>query len=136
MRRNQRGWAAVELTLAVTGLLLPCGVLALVLPTWAERATAARTAAREAARVEATASSLATGHARARRAATEVLANFGIDPATARVELDDSLTRGGTVTVRVTVPIPVARIPLVGPIGGGHYTATHAETVDSFRSFP
>ena len=135
MRRTQHGWAAVELTVAVTGLLLPCGVLALVLPTWAERASAARMAAREAARVEATAPSLSVGHSRARRAAAEVLANSGIDPATARVDLGESLTRGGTVIVRVTVPIPVARVPLVGLIGGGRYTATHAETVDSFRSF-
>ncbi len=133
---TEAGYAAVELTLAVGMLLIPVACLVLTLPTWVERQTVARTAAREAARQLATAPTWGAGVTQADRTVDEITVNNGLDRADVRSGYRGSLTRGGTVTVQVTIDIPTVNLPLFGPTGGFSYTATHNETVDTYRSRP
>lgn len=132
--RGQGGFAGLELTLAVGFLLIPVACLVLTLPTWVERQTVARTAAREAARQLATAPSWSTGVAQADQAVAEIADNNGLNRNGVHAGYQGSLTRGSTVTVRVTVDIPAVNLPLFGATGGFAYTATHDETVDAYRS--
>lgn len=135
-KRTEAGYAAVELTLAIGMLLIPIACLVLTLPTWVERQTVARTASREAARQLAGAPTWGAGVTQADRTVDEITDNNGLNRADVRSGYQGSHTRGGTVTAQVTIDIPAVNLPLFGPTGGFSYTATHNETVDSYRSRP
>lgn len=135
-RRDDAGSVAVELALGVGVLVLPVAVLVLLLPTWIERQSMARTAAHEAARAMALADDPVTGRAAAEEVATTIAANHGVADDLAAVTVSGDLRRGSTVTATVTVRIPLVAIPFVGDVGGFTISATHREPVDRYRSFP
>lgn len=135
-RRGEDGSVAVELALGVGVLVLPVAVLVLLLPTWVERQSMARTAAQEAARAMALADEPAAGRAAGEQIAATIAANHGVADDLADVAVSGDLRRGGTVTARVTVRVPLVAVPFLGDVGGFSITATHRESVDAYRSFP
>lgn len=135
-RRDDRGFAApLELPFGFL-FLIAAVLLVLTTASWFQRKTAASAAADEAARTLVLADTWEQGAADAQAVVDEIAANYDLNPGDLSLELEGDLTRGGTVTARVTVNVPVAAIPLVGGIGGFDRTASHTEQVDQYRSFP
>jgi hypothetical protein len=137
-RRDERGFAAIELSAGVALLVLPIVLLVVSLPRWSERQGLARAAAREAARVvglhgwcDEPAAALAV---------RRVAADAHLEPTTLRLSLDClpsvPVARGGTVTARVTVDMPAVDVPLIGAAGQWSWTAQHKEPVDRYGSRP
>lgn len=135
-RRDQQGWAAVELPLAVGLLLVPIALAVITLPAWPERQTLARAAAAEASRTLALAPSWDDGSDQARAVVAQAAANHGIDPGDMSVQLTGSLDRGASVTARVSVDMPALVLPGLGTVGRWSWSASHTERVDDFRSVP
>lgn len=136
-RERERGSAApLELILGAGLLLLPVAAALAVLPTWAERQSAARLAAQEAARTIATAATWQAGVAAADVIAAQVIANHGMDPADLHIDYAGSLSRVGRVTATATITIPAIVLPGLGQVAAASWTVVHREPVDVYRSFP
>ena len=134
--RTQAGFSSLEYALGVGLLLMPIAVVAATLPVWPERQAAARQAANEAARTVALGDEWGAATAEGGRVADEVAANYGLDPADVSVAFAGSLERGGSVTARATVRMPVLRFPRVATVGEWSWSTAHTEAVDAYRSFP
>jgi NAD+--asparagine ADP-ribosyltransferase len=124
----------LSLVLGLGLLIIPVLLLVLVIPTWEARTVDARDAAAGAARVLVTSASWTAGVVAANQLVGEIGATDGVARSQLVATYDGSLTRGSTVTVRVTVVIPATEIPLIGVVGTVHYTATSSELVDQYRS--
>lgn len=133
---RDRGSAPIELPLAVGLLLLPLAAAVAVMPTWAERQSMARLAAQEAARTIVLADTWEEGTAAADALAAQIAANHDIDPADLTLVYHGALRRGDTVTASATVLIPGVVLPGLGPVAGAHWTVSHTEAVDLYRSMP
>lgn len=139
-RAGERGGVPVEWALGVALLLLPVVMLVAVMPTWAERQSMARLAAREAARLAALADDPASGEAAGSALALEIAANHGVTAAEAGVSVHVPVdaagapSRGGVVTARVEVAVPLVTVPGFGAVGGWRIVATHHEPLDRYRS--
>lgn len=102
-------------------LLLPVIALVLALGSIQSAAYATEGAARHAARVYVQASTVAGARAAAERAVAVTLADYGVDPATARISIAcaprprNCLTPRGRVTITVSA---TAALPLFPPILG------------------
>lgn len=132
----ERGFVPIELVLGIGLLLFPVTIMVLALPRWSERQTMARTAATEAARAWARSNDDLAGSVEARRMVDEIAANYGVDPALVAVAYAGSVRhRGGIVTVTITVPMPKVSAPGMGAFGGWHWTTSHSEAVDKYRSY-
>ena len=132
---RERGSAtALTLMLGVGLIVLPVVVLVLSLPAWEQRAVDAQDAARSAARALATAGSWPAGVAAANLAAQDALQGRDLTPADLSLQYSGSLVADGSVTVSVTVRVPVGEVPGLGAVGTLHYTASSTEHVDSYRS--
>lgn len=144
--RGEEGFVAGLEALAFGVLVFVIGTL-VVLNAWTvvDAKFAVEGAAREAARsvVESAATVGGAGtptdehRAIARGAADEVIA--GLRGPGSRVDEDvvvrGSIQRGACVEVRVSMQVPVVRIPLLGTAGGTRpVVGTHRERVDPFRS--
>lgn len=145
-RHEQDGFVAGLEALAFGVLVFVVGTL-VVLNAWTvvDAKFAVEGAAREAARsvVETAATVGGAGaptdahRAVARAAADEVLA--GLRGPGSRVDEDvqvlGSIQRGACIEVRVSMQVPVVRLPLLGSPGGTRpVIGTHRERVDPFRS--
>lgn len=132
-RSGQRGYVAVEFAAAVGLLLLPVLLLVASLPSWAERRHTAIVAAREAA-----ATALegyprdASGDAAA--VAEWIAAVHGVGPDEIDVRVSGDVRRGGSVTATVTIDMPAIDVPLIGGVGGFHWTTSQTRRIDEFRS--
>lgn len=140
-RRDETGMAPpITMALAVGLILIPVIVIVLVLPTWSERISDARTAARNAARSLATAINWDAGVNAADQTVQEIAVNNGLKPSdiqwTPSCSATPCLTRGGTVTATVTVTIPATRFPGIGTFGATHFTTSSTQRVDQFRPLP
>ena len=134
---RERGYVAGELAIGIGLLVFPVALLVLMLPTWSERQTTARSVAREVARVVAVAGvcdrqrAVETGHDMAR--------NLGLRPADLDIQLDcvanGRLQRGERVRASVTVAVPAVDVPGIGGVGAWSWTAHHSEPIDQYRSF-
>ncbi len=116
------GSAALEFVTVGMILFVPLVYLVLTMAAIQAGSFAAEGAARQAARVFVQSPTVADATGAARRALEFALADHGIDPDGAQIEVicapdpDACLTRRGIVTVRVelTVPLPLAPPVLVG----------------------
>jgi Flp pilus assembly protein TadG len=134
--RDERGFVAIEFVLGVGLLLFPVLILVTSLPKWSERETMARTAATEAARAWARADNDLEGAVAARRMVDEIARNYGVDPTSLTTRFAGSVrVRGGKVDVTVSVEMPVEAVPGVGSLGGWHWSTSHTESVDRYRSY-
>jgi hypothetical protein len=134
--RRQDGYVAGELALAVGLLVFPVAMLVLSLPGWSERQSAARAIAREVARTVAVVGTCDVPRARA--IGGTMAANLGVADGvdvTLACTAGSRLTRGGTVTARVTVRMPAVEVPAIASVGAWSWTAHHTEPVDRYRSF-
>lgn len=120
------------------GLLLFVAGTLLVAYAWGvvETKTATGEAARQAARTYVEAPDAAAAGDEADQAADAALAGYGRDPAKARVELvQGTFARCGRITITVSYPAPLFRLPFLGSMGRGiAVTSQHSELVDPYRS--
>ncbi len=134
-RRRRSGQAVLELALAAPAvLLLLLGMVLVARVIQAELAVLA--AAREGARVCAEASSQADCAIQGRQVARTVANGDGLRTLTVEVE-SGAFERGGTVRVTVSSSVPVADLPLIGPVFRNMPIAVvgHAEEqVETYRS--
>lgn len=113
----ERGNASLEFITMGIVLLLPMVYLILVMASIQGGALAAESAARQAARVYVQAPTEAQALAEAQEAAAFALADYGVDAAglslaiTCEPRPQTCLTRRGTVTVDVTVAVPLPLVP-------------------------
>jgi hypothetical protein len=131
--RDERGFVATELVLAIGLLLFPVVLLVTSLPQWSERQHAAIVAARESVRI-ASQDWPADGRLDGERVAREVVTNYGIDPTDATITVSPPPERGGLMTASVTVRMPALAVPLLARVGGWSWTATESVRVDDYRS--
>jgi len=121
------------LMLGLAFIVLPVMVLVLSLPTWEERTVDAQDAARGAAQALVAASTWAQGQAAAAQALAEIIVGDGLPEADMSARYAGSLQPGGSVSVSVTILVPVGVIPGLGSIGALHYTATSVQPVGTYR---
>ena len=133
-----RGFVAAEWALAIGVIIIPVTLLVVSFPVWIERQSVARRAANEAARAFVLASSEGEGERAAGEVVEQIRQNYGLAPGQLSAPaIDGRLARGEVVTVSVTVTMPAISIPLWEVSAGSwEWTATHAERVDDYRSFP
>jgi len=132
---DERGTAALELTLGLCVLVLPLVMLVSALPTWLERDSVTRAIAREAARSYVVASDPAAGVRAAGTIADRIATNHGLTPQSFSLNLDGELDWGSHVTVTVRTVVPLLWLPGIGHVGGFTISAHHREVVDPYRSF-
>ena len=116
------GSASLEFVTAGMILLLPLVYLVLAMSSIQAGALAVEGAARQAARVFVQSADIASASAAAARAVDFALADHGIEPGEASVEVScapqpaECLTRQGfvTITVELSVPLPLVPPVLVG----------------------
>lgn len=131
---SQRGSAPLELALGLGMLVIPAALLVLSFGPWLEARTFVRAAAAEGAR----AIILADGSSGAGVGLIGEMAEArGLELAEIELCGDEScpIDRGGYVTVRVAVDVPLIDTPW-GTVGGLTVEATHAEPVDLYVSLP
>lgn len=136
---DERGFAAVEFVAGVALLVLPVAILVLSLPVWAETQTSVRSVARESARVLALAGDDATGRAEATAMASRIAGNLDVElvgPPEFLGSVAGPPGRQATVTVRVTVRLPLIGLPLLADLTAVDWTIEHDEPVDAYRSRP
>jgi hypothetical protein len=133
-----RGFVAIELSAGMALLVLPVALLVLALPQWSDRQGLARLAARDAARVVGLRGWCDEPSAAA--SVARVASDAGLPASALRLTLDCSpsapLPRGGAVTARVAVAMPVLALPGLGAAAGWEWTAAHREPVDPYGSRP
>jgi Flp pilus assembly protein TadG len=118
-RSSDDGSASLEFITVGMILLVPLVYLILTLSQLQAGAFAVEGAARQAARVFVQSPSTGDAKASAKRAVQFALADYGIDPSSATIDIackpvsHDCLTRQGFVTVTVSARVP---LPLVPPI--------------------
>ena len=115
-------------------LLIPIALMAILLPTWAERQTVARDAATSATRAAVLASTPEEAHAAGVAAAHRTVENFGLDPADITITWSGNLDRGGSITANVTIRMPALLFPGIGSVDPWSWSASHTERVDDYRS--
>jgi hypothetical protein len=114
---DDRGSAALEFVTVGLVMLVPLVYLILTMAAIQGGALAAEGAARQAARVFVTAPDVATAEAAAQRALEFALADGGIEGESSTIAVtcapraDACLTRLGTVTVTVTLEVPLPLVP-------------------------
>jgi len=116
LRTDERGSAALEFITTGVILLVPLVYLILTMAQVQAGALAAEGAARQAARVYVQAGTPEMAVKNAERTIAFALADYGVDPAAAQVDVScrpvasDCLTRRGfvTVTIEIAVPLPLA----------------------------
>ena len=129
-----RGFAAIEMPLAVGLLLLPISMIVMLIPQWPERQTVATAAAKDAATIYANAPDPATGAADAAASVAQAAANYGLATDALTIQLDGEWCRACTVIARVTVDIPAIDVPFVGAVGSFAWTASSSARIDDYRS--
>ncbi|HEX4493679.1 MAG TPA: hypothetical protein VH914_20920 [Acidimicrobiia bacterium] len=133
MRRDVRGFVAIEFLLAIALLLLPVVLLVASLPQWSERQHAATVAADEAARV-AIAAWPADGTTPATEAADTVASTYGVPASDLDVTISPPPPRGGLLTVTVTIRMPAIAAPLLAHAAAWSWTAHESRRIDDYRS--
>jgi len=123
----------LTLMLGLGFIVLPVLVLVLMVPTWEQRTVDAGDAARSAARALVTAPDWGDGVAAAQQAVAEIVTSDGLVPAEVSTAFSGSLDPGQTVTVSVTVLVPVGALPGLGFVGALHYTASSTQHVELYR---
>jgi hypothetical protein len=125
--------------------VLPFSILVFVLGTllvtsaWAvvDVKLAVDAASREGARAYVEAPDPSSASVDAGRAARDVIAAQGRDPAAVMLELppSGSFVRCNQITVTASYPVPAISLPIIGTHGEAfHVTASHSEIVDPYRS--
>mgnify|MGYP000097145081 CR=1 FL=1 len=137
MRRTEHGQVGGVEALVLGALVFVAGVL-LIANAWGvvDAKLAASSAAREAARAYVEAPSASAALPAARAAAAEALTGHGRAAARAEVAVvSGAFVRCTRVTFEVRYPVPMLRIPFLGPAGAAFTArARHSEVVDPFRS--
>jgi hypothetical protein len=138
MKGEERGLALVESVLLGVLFLVPVLWMVAVLSDVHRGALAATSAAREAGFEAARSFDRAEAARSAESAVGAALRDHGLDPSRAKVFLGTGgLGRGDAVEVRVSYPIDVLRMPLIGSTGPSIWIrARHVARVDPYRSLP
>ena len=131
--RGERGEGLVEAPLLLAGVLLP---LLLLVPLFA-RLELARLAVEQAAQDAARAAVEAPNEAGAQQAARLALARAqAASDLPLRLTLTGRLARGETIVARVSVTVPLVRLPGLGRVGSVVVRASASIPVDRYRSLP
>ena len=136
---SDRGSATVEFVLVGLLLLVPLTYVVLGALSVQRHAYAVVAAARSGARAYVSAPSGAAARARAQRAVALALADQGVPPASALVDIRCSrmpcLEPGATVRVQVSTTVVAGWVPsfLGGPALRVPVSSVHVETVDPFE---
>lgn len=133
-RRGEGGFAAIEFALGVFLILFPLAALGVTLSAWPDRVAAARVVAAEAARAASRENTWSAATSAGSEMARQVAANYGLDAGKITVSFTGSVDRGGAVTARVGVVMPVLHMPGVASAGGWTWTTQHTEATDLYRS--
>jgi hypothetical protein len=131
----ESGSASLSMSLGLGLLVVPVLLLVLTVPTWEARTVYARDAAAAGARVLATSDSWADGQVSAQALVDHMTAEDGLPSQQTSVAFSGSFTRGGEVSVAVTIEVPAGVIPGIGSFGAVHYTAVSTQHIDDYRSF-
>ena len=137
-RRDQRGSAAVEITMLVPALLLTLGLLVVGGRVWFARTTvneAAHAAARAASLARAAGEAVANG----RSAGAQSLATGGLRCTSTTVEVNTAafgvpVGTPATVTTKVSCRVGFGDLALPGLLGSVDLEATGASALDTYRS--
>ena len=135
VRRDESGQVAGVEMIAFGTLVLLFGTL-VISDAWAvvDARLAVGEAAREAARAFVQAAP-ATAAADAERAADASLAAEGRNPARMTLIVAGQLERCQTISVTVTYPVALIRVPLIGSAGGNvNVRSRQTELVDPYRN--
>jgi hypothetical protein len=135
VRRSEDGFAALELAIGLTVLVLVALVM-LTLTTWPERATTGRRVARIAAQAAAEQTSWADAEAAGTNAADEAATNYGLGAGDMSVRFAGSIERDGAVTATVSIRMPALAVPGVGGAGEWTWTTTSTQAAGAYRSLP
>ena len=137
--RQESGQSLMEAILVSLLLLVPVlwaiGILADLHRTALATTSAARESGFEAAR----STSATEAEVAASQAIAAAMRDHGLEPSQADVALTlNELARGASVEVRISYPVPVTQVPLLGRIAGPSISvdATHSAIVDPYRSRP
>ena len=147
--RREDGAAVVELLVVALTLLVPLVYVMVVMADVPRALLATSGAAREAGRVSVTGPDRVAAERRAGAAYREVLASYGMRAGDPRASLRlragcpaegasgcaGGFGPGAEVEVVVTYRVPVARLPVLGPVAGPSIVigATHHTRVDRYR---
>lgn len=132
---TDRGTASVELALGMAVLVIPAVVAVLSFSPWLEARAFVRAAAAEGARAAVLAGADPSSAGAA--AITDMAVGRGFE--SVGIEMCGGTTcvleRGGFVTARVSIEVPLFSTPW-GDVGGITVEGFHAEPVDAYRSLP
>lgn len=136
--KRDGGFASVEWILGVGVLVIPLAALVVGLPPMLQQKSMAESIAQEAARAIVMAPTWEGGVEDAEELVAAIAVGHGTSGDVSVDFTSDSggLSRGGTVTVTVTVELPAVPVPVLGSLGTISYQAVHTERVDDYRSFP
>jgi hypothetical protein len=133
----ERGEAAVlTLVLGLGLVVLPVLMLVTSIAIWEQRAVDAQDLARAGARALATAGDWAAGTEAAGQDMAALAAAEDLALPDLSIGYRGALVPGGSVTVTVTVTVPMADVPGFGAMGTHHYTASSTQLVDYYRGGP
>lgn len=134
IRRNEKGFVAIEFVAGVALLMVPTALLVLTFPTWSERQEMTRVAAREAARTYV----LTSDANQAEAVVQQISNNYSLPEDDLEVTLaGDPTERGSRVSATVTGHAPVFNLPIWNiEMGNFDIKSTHTESVDLFRAVP
>lgn len=140
MSRDESGGSLIEVTVLGVAILAPLIWGLMVLSGVHEASLAATAAVREAGTEAARAANGDEAVAAIKTAVTQAFVDQGIDPSSARVDWfgTGSFDRGGRIEIVVEYPVPVARAPFVGSVGGPAVwvKASHVAQIDPYASRP
>ena len=138
--RNERGQSLIETVLLGLLFLVPLSWLLATLSDIHMAALATTNAAREAGFEATRSSDLASARSAVDRTVEQALRNHGLRPDLAEISLSPqgSLTRGDSIEIVVTYPVPVLQVPLGGELSSTSVSvrANHVARIDPYRSRP
>jgi len=135
-RRTELGQVAGIEMIAFGTLVLLIGTL-VIADAWAivDARLAVAEAAREGARAFVQATAPTAAETAADNAAAAVMTSEGRNPARMTVTVTGQLARCESVSVTVSYPVPLLRLPLIGTAGGSmSVRSRQTELVDPYRS--
>ncbi len=136
--KTERGQSLIETFLLGLLFLVPLTWLLGTLSHIHIAALATTNAAREAGFEATRSSDLASARSAVDRTVDQALRNHGLRPEMAEISLSPraSLTRGDSIEIVVTYPVPVFHVPLLGELSAPSVSvqANHIARIDPYRS--
>lgn len=139
---REDGFGTITWVIGMALVVVPLAVLVLVLSSWFSAVTTATGLAQDIARTMARSSDWNSGMQKVEMRAIQVAGTrrFGMGRRCGdrclEWDVTGNVTRGATVTARVTVRMPAFVVPFLGVEPRLSWSSFHSERVDDFRSLP